>query len=261
MRKPRIGIVSDLREVDVGAWRRLPAMLVPATYVNAVVTAGGLPVVIPPQGQEVEEIDVLLEGIDGLLLIGGRDLDPGLYDGEAHPRTDRVDELSRIRDSFERLVLDTALAAELPTLGICRGVQLLNVALGGDLVQDLGEAGEAGGHQRDKGVFAAHLVNAQPESVTAAVLGVAPVEVSSYHHQGIGRVAPSLQVAARSADGMVEALEDRDRQFCVGVLWHPEERVPGDGLALFSALVKAAAERTGAASVGGQVEPESEVGR
>lgn len=261
MRKPRIGIVSDLREVDVGAWRRLPAMLVPATYVNAVAAAGGLPVVFPSLDQEADEVDVLLEGIDGLLLIGGRDLDPSLYAEEAHPRTDRADELSRIRDSFERLVLDTALAAELPTLGICRGVQLLNVALGGDLVQDLGEAAAAGGHQRTRGVFAEHVVNPQPESTTAAILGEAPVEVSSYHHQGIGRVAPSLRVAARSADGMVEALEGRDRQFCVGVLWHPEERVPGDGLSLFSALVKAAADRTEAAGVGGQVEPGPEVAR
>lgn len=261
MRKPRIGIVSDLREVDVGAWRRLPAMLVPVTYVNAVVAAGGLPVVIPPQGQEAEEIDVLLEGIAGLLLIGGRDLDPSLYADEAHPRTDGVDELSRARDSFERLVLHTALAAELPTLGICRGVQLLNVALGGDLVQDLGEAAGDGGHQRTPGVFAAHAVSPLPESTTASVLGDAPVEVSSYHHQGIGQVAPSLQVAARSSDGMVEALEDPDRQFCIGVLWHPEERVPGDGLSLFSALVKAAADRTAAAGVGGQVGPDPEVRR
>jgi putative glutamine amidotransferase len=260
MRKPRIGIVSDLREVDVGAWRRLPAVLVPATYINAVVTAGGLPVVIPPQDSEAEEVDLLLEGIDGLLLIGGRDLDPSLYADEAHPRTDRVDELSRIRDSFERLVLDTALAAELPTLGICRGVQLLNVALGGDLVQDLGEAAAAGGHQRTPGAFAEHFVSPQPESTTASVLGEAPVEVFSYHHQGIGRVAPSLQVAARSSDGMVEALEDGDRHFCVGVLWHPEERVPGNGLSLFSALVKAATDRTGAAGVGGQVGPDPEVG-
>jgi gamma-glutamyl-gamma-aminobutyrate hydrolase PuuD len=237
----------------------MPALLVPATYVNAVVAAGGMPVVIPPRNPEADEVEVLLEGIDGLLLIGGRDLDPSLYSDEAHPRTDRVDGLSRIRDSFERLVLELALAAELPTLGICRGVQLLNVALGGDLVQDLGEAAAAGGHQRAMGSFAEHVVSPQPDSTMAAVLGDEPVEVSSYHHQGIGRVAPSLQVAARSADGMVEALEDRERQFCVGVLWHPEERVPGDGLPLFSALVKAAADRTEAAGVGGQ--PETELGR
>lgn len=249
MTEPRIGIVGDLREVDVGAWRRLRALLVPATYIDAVVMAGGRPVVIPPREQDAEEVAGALDGIDGLLLIGGRDLDPGLYADEAHPRTDPVDELSRIRDGFERVVLDTALAAEMPTLGVCRGVQLLNVALGGDLVQDLGTAAAEGGHQQTPGEFAEHVVAPLADTTTAAVLGEEPLAVSSYHHQGIGRVAPSLQVAARSSDGMVEALEDRDRQFCVGVLWHPEERVPGNGLALFSALVQAAADRM--AGVGG----------
>lgn len=261
MRRPRIGIVSDLREVDVGAWRRLPAVLVPATYVTAVVTAGGVPVIIPARDPEVSEGDVLLDGIDGLLLIGGRDLDPGLYGEEGHPRTDEVDVLTRTRDSFERLVLDLALAAELPTLGVCRGVQLLNVALGGDLIQDLGPATAGGGHQLVPGVFAEHPVSPVSDTTTASVLGDSTVEVSSYHHQGIGRVAPSLRVAARSPDGTIEALEDPDRRFCVGVLWHPEQRVPGDGLSLFSALVEAATDRAQAAGEGGQLDSDSRAGR
>lgn len=240
MARVRIGIVSDLREVTVGAWQGLSALLVPATYPQAVAAAGGRPVVIPPLALERDEIAATLDDLDGLLLIGGRDLDPELYGAAPDPHTDPVDEHSRLRDGFERDLLEAAIARDLPTLGICRGVQMLNVVLGGDLTQHLDGLAAEGGHLEIPGSFAEHGVQALPDTNLATMVGERPVRVASHHHQGIDQVAATLTVSARSPDGLVEALELNQAQFCLGVLWHPEEHVPGSGLSLFEGLVRAA---------------------
>jgi len=240
MSAPRIGIVSDYRKVAVGAWRDLPAVLVPATYVQAVLSAGGRPVVIPALISGDEGIAAALEDIDGLLLIGGRDLDPGLYGEQPDPATDPVDALGEVRDAVEQRLLAAAVDRGVPVLGICRGAQMLNVTLGGGLGQRFDAGIEEADHRGTPGVFVRHAVEARPGTLLGSLLDDRSIPVSSYHHQAIDPVAAPLVVSATSEDGLIEAVERPDSEFCLGVLWHPEEDVPGEGRGVFVALVEAA---------------------
>jgi gamma-glutamyl-gamma-aminobutyrate hydrolase PuuD len=213
-----------------GVWQEDSA-LVPHEYVQAVERAGGRPLLVPPSTAGVEET---LDALDGLILSGGADLDPALYGHDAHPETDRPFPL---RDDGELTLLRAALARDLPALGICRGSQVLNVALGGDLVQHLPDVV---GHDRHKdvpGTYADHEVAIEHGSKLEGMLG-ARVPVKSHHHQGFGRLGDGLTATARAEDGTVEALEERSRRFAVGVLWHPEA---GEDMRLFEALVAEAA--------------------
>lgn len=242
-RRPSIGLVADSRTVTMGAWSNLDACVVPQTYVRAIAAAGGLPVVIPVDECYVEEPAAAIDLLDGLALIGGRDLDSALYGQEPHGENDRVAALGRVRDRLEMALAALAVELNLPVLGVCRGVQVLNVALGGDLEQHLGDRLDPTPHRHRLGEFTRHLVSATPGTHVAEALGNEVFEVASHHHQGLGRVAAGLVPAATADDGVVEALEHPDRAFCVGVLWHPEEDVPGTGLGLFQALVEAAGAR------------------
>ena len=203
---------------------------VPLAYVRAIERAGGRPLLIPPSEEALEET---LDAVDGIVFSGGSDLSPGLYEAETHPETADVREE---RDHAEMALLKAALERDMPVLAVCRGSQVLNVALGGDLVQHLPEVVGHEGHKQTPGIFADHDVDVLSETKLHDVLGEhAPVK--SHHHQGYGRLGDGLREAARAEDGTVEAIEDPSRRFALGVLWHPEE---GEDAALFRALVEEA---------------------
>jgi putative glutamine amidotransferase len=223
-----IGITTYLTRAAWGAWD-LDAALVPASYVRAVERAGGVPLLVPPGAALAETLD----RVDGLIFSGGSDLDPELYGEEAHEETLGV---VRERDEFELRLMQAALERDVPLLAICRGSQVLNVALGGGIEQHVPDRVHASTHKQTPGVFAEHDVALVPETRLASILGDRH-DVKSHHHQGYGALGAGLREAARAPDGTVEALEDPSRRFTVGVLWHPEE---GADLALFQALVEQA---------------------
>jgi gamma-glutamyl-gamma-aminobutyrate hydrolase PuuD len=231
MTRPLVGITAYAEpEVRWGVWD-VPAALVPLDYVSAVERAGGRPLLVPPSEQGVDET---LDALDGLLLSGGSDLDPALYGQQPHARTKGV---SAERDRGELLLLEGALARDLPVLAVCRGSQVLNVARGGDLVQHLPDQLGSDRHNQTPGVFSDHDVRIDAASGLGTALGErAPVK--SHHHQGIGRVGDGLRAVAWADDGTTEGIEDPGRRFTLGVLWHPEA---GEDGALFDALVAAAA--------------------
>jgi putative glutamine amidotransferase len=227
--KPVIGITSYAEEVTWGAWVEAAA-LVPLTYVRAIERAGGRPLVVPPSEDSIEET---LAVLDGIVFSGGSDLDPAQYGDEPHPETDEPRE---VRDRAEMALLAAALERDMPVLAVCRGSQVLNVALGGDLVQHLPDTLGHEGHRHKPGAWSDHDVKLEPESRVGGLLGErAPVK--SHHHQGYGKIGEGLRETGWAEDGTVEALEDPSRRFTVGVLWHPEE---GEDLALFEALVEEA---------------------
>lgn len=230
MGRPIVGITTYLTPAAWGAWHQ-DAALVPASYVRSVTRAGGVPLLVPP-GAAYEET---LDSVDGLIFSGGSDLDPELYGEQAHPETDGW---IRERDDFELGLMQAALARDVPLLAICRGSQVLNVALGGDLEQHVPDRVQTNVHKETPGVFADHDVAVLPGTKLASILGDRS-DVKSHHHQGYGELGSGLREAARAPDGTVEALEDPTRRFTLGVLWHPEE---GEDLALFEALVHEAAE-------------------
>jgi putative glutamine amidotransferase len=229
--KPLIGITTYITSARFGSWEEVTS-LVPQDYVRAIEHAGGRPLLVPPSEDGIEET---LDAFDGVIFSGGSDLDPEMYGQEAHPETYGIVEQ---RDRAELALLEAALARDMPVLAICRGSQVLNVALGGDLVQHLPDVVGDQKHKHTPGEYADHEVDVHPETRLGSLLGErAPVK--SHHHQGFGRLGEGLQEAARADDGTVEALEDPSRRFTIGVLWHPEA---GDDLRLFEELV-AEAER------------------
>jgi putative glutamine amidotransferase len=227
--KPIVGITSYAEEVTWGAWVE-PSAVVPLAYVRAVERSGGRPLVVPPSEEGIGET---LAVLDGLILSGGSDLHPELYDADPHPETTDVREE---RDRAELALLAAALERDMPVLAVCRGSQVLNVARGGDLVQHLPEILGHERHKHKPGEFSDHGVRLEPETRLGQLLGErAPVK--SHHHQGFGRIGAGLREVGWADDGTVEALEDPSKRFAVGVLWHPEE---GEDLALFQALVEEA---------------------
>jgi putative glutamine amidotransferase len=226
MSRPVIGITTYLTPARFGAWEE-EAALIPAAYVNAIEAAGGRPLLVPPSTEAIEET---LDRLDGLLFSGGSDLDPEVYGQEAHPETNGI---VPERDRAEIALLRAALERDMPVLAVCRGSQVLNVALGGDLVQHLPEIVGDEKHKHTAGEFADHDVDLVTGTRVQEILGDhAPVK--SHHHQGYGKIGDGLREAARAEDGTIEALEDPSRRFAMGVLWHPEA---GEDLALFEALV------------------------
>jgi gamma-glutamyl-gamma-aminobutyrate hydrolase PuuD len=229
--RPLIGITTYITPAKWSYWE-LEAALIPADYVRAVERAGGRALLVPPSEDGVEET---LAALDGLLFSGGSDLDPGLYEQEPHDETFGIHEE---RDRAELALLEAALDRDMPVLAICRGSQVLNVARGGDLVQHLPDVVGDEKHKHTPGTFADHEVTVEDGTRLASLLGDrAPVK--SHHHQGIGRIGDGLRVAAHAEDGTVEAVEDPNRRFAVGVLWHPEA---GEDASLFEELVRAAGQ-------------------
>jgi putative glutamine amidotransferase len=227
--RPLIGITTYAQEASWGYWK-LPAALIPLDYVEAVERAGGRPMLIPPSEDGVDET---LEALDGIVFSGGADVDPALYGAEAHSETDVP---QARRDAGEMALLSAALERDLPTLAVCRGVQLMNVARGGDLVQHLPEQVGHERHRETPGAFSEHPVDVQEGSRLESVVGADP-RVTSHHHQSLGKMGDGLVETAWADDGTVEAVEDPTRRFALGVQWHPES---GDDDALFEALVEEA---------------------
>ncbi|MFG2225725.1 gamma-glutamyl-gamma-aminobutyrate hydrolase family protein [Streptomyces sp. NPDC048644] len=232
MSRPLIGISTYLEdEARWGVWT-LPAAVLPAGYHRMVQRAGGLAALLPPDTAEAAAGAVAR--LDGLVIAGGADVAPARYGADPHPRTGPPNEA---RDTWELALIEAALDGDVPLLGVCRGLQLLNVLRGGTLVQHLD------GHAGPPGVFERHAVEPVPGTALAAVLPE-PVSVPTYHHQSVDRIGRGLLPSGHADDGTVEALELPDaRAFTLAVQWHPEA---GDDDRLMAALVAAARERPAA---------------
>ena len=194
--------------------------MVPAGYVGAVQRAGGLAVLLPPDEQAIDEPDQLLDPLDGLILAGGVDVGPATYGANEHPETDPPNEL---RDAFELALARRALERELPLLGICRGMQVMNVAAGGTLHQHLPDVVGHDGHRIIVGQFNDHEVRLEAGSLAARAAGEHIHATKSHHHQGVDALGEGFVVTGWSADDeLPEAIEDPGRRFALGVQWHPE---------------------------------------
>ncbi|MDT0451348.1 gamma-glutamyl-gamma-aminobutyrate hydrolase family protein [Streptomyces hesseae] len=230
---PLIGVTTYLTRARWGAAWDLPAALLPAAYPAHVQRAGGLAVMLPPDAPSTAP--AVLARLDALVLAGGDDLDPTLYAARPHPRSGTpVPE----RDHWELALLNAALNRGVPVLGICRGMQLMNVHAGGTLCQHLPDEVGHDGHNPAPGTFADHPVKPVPGTLTATLLAGAPLDVATHHHQSVARLGAGLVATAYAEDGTVEALEYTGRAgFALGVQWHPEVR---DDLRVTEALVRAA---------------------
>jgi putative glutamine amidotransferase len=206
------------------------ADLLPTAYAQAIEVAGGLPVLLPPVAPELA--DTALDGVHGLLLAGGADVAPERYGA---PRDERTGPARTDRDEWELALVHGALTRDLPVLAVCRGMQVLNVALGGDLIQHLPD--EVGGdlHCPVVGAHGRHPVDVAQDSALAAVVG-AHAEIATYHHQAVRTLGAGLRATAWAADGVVEAVQLGGRSWVHGVQWHPEAH---EGHALFAAFVLA----------------------
>jgi putative glutamine amidotransferase len=220
--RPTIGVTAATERVSYGVWEEIPAVISPTSYVQAVQRAGGRALLLPPDPEDAEDPNSVLELLDALVVTGGAgDLDPTLYGDERHPETGPVQEE---RDAYELALVRGALGREMPLLGICRGMQILNVAYGGTIEQHLPDVLGHEEHRHTPGVFADHEVRLDPDSLAARAAGSERTPVKSHHHQGIKDVGDGLVVTGWAVeDDAVEALEDPSCSFVLGVLWHPEE--------------------------------------
>jgi putative glutamine amidotransferase len=244
MDRPVIGLCTALERAQWSVWDQ-PAVLLPRNYIDAVQLAGGMAVLLPPDPALVDRPEELLGLLDGLLLAGGADIDPASYGQAARAETqDSVPE----RDAFEIALTRGAIERDLPVLGICRGMQLINVALGGTLNQHLPEHLGHEEHRKVIGSFdgSDHDVEVIDGTLAMQVIGTHRHGTKSHHHQGVERVGEGLRVSATAvADGLVEAIELPEREFVLGVQWHPEADVVSP---VIGALVAAASAHARARS-------------
>jgi putative glutamine amidotransferase len=232
---PVVGITLDSE--PAGTWSKYPWYAVRENYCSAVLAAGGLPVLLP---HEPDQAEAYLDRIDALLVTGGAfDLDPALFGADTRHATVRTKDR---RTAFEAAVTRGALARDLPLLGICGGQQLLNVVLGGTLIQHIPDevAGALAHEQPNPRHEAGHDVEIAADSLLRTICGTGGMAVNSAHHQAVKAVGPGVTVNAVAPDGVVEGIEAPGRRFCLGVQWHPEFAIsPGDS-AIFRAFVAAA---------------------
>jgi len=215
MTRPVIGLCSALERARWSVWDQ-QAMLLPRGYLDAVRRGGGLGVMLAPDPALVEDPAEALDLIDGLVLAGGADIDPASYGATPHEKTSgTVPE----RDVYEIAMARGAIERDMPLLGICRGMEMLNVIQGGTLNQHLGLEL----HRHTPGAFTDHRVELEPGSLAARVVGTDTTEVKSAHHQGVEELGEGVVATGHADDGVVEAIELPDSSFAVGVLWHPEE--------------------------------------
>jgi putative glutamine amidotransferase len=238
--KPIIGLTTYKQRAQTGVWDVTAAFL-PAVYFEAVQRAGGIPVLLPPQPADDEVVRRVLDGVDGLIVTGGADVDPARYGQDAAPETDKP---HLERDAWEDALLTAAIDRELPFLGICRGMQVLNVNRGGTLLQHLPDVVGNDRFRIGNGEFATNEVVVEPGSELDALVGT-KLPVKSYHHQGLDAVGDGLRVTARTDDGIVQAVELEGVPFGLAVQWHPEEDAAEDAR-LFAGLVDAARSYAGA---------------
>jgi putative glutamine amidotransferase len=221
MARPRIGICAALERARWSVWDQ-EAVLLARSYLDAIQRAGGLALILPPDPQTVAAPDDALDVLDGLILAGGADLDPATYGGPPHPT---IDNTRPERDAAEVALARRALERDLPLLGICRGMQLMNVAFGGSLIQHLPDDLGHGDHRRTPGSFdgADHDVRLAAGSLAARAAGEERHATKSHHHQGIARVGDGLVETGWSVlDDLPEAIEAPAHRFALGVQWHPE---------------------------------------
>jgi putative glutamine amidotransferase len=219
--KPVIGLCAAVERAAWGVWDT-PAHLLPREYADAVQRAGGIAVILPPDPSAVDDPDEVLDLLDALVLAGGSDVDPRSYGEAAHPETIGT---NPGRDAFEIALAQRAIARDMPFLGICRGMQVLNVARGGTLLQHLPESHGHEEHRRVPGSFdgADHPVALTDGSLAARAAGELDHRTLSHHHQAVDRVGEGLVVSGRATmDDLVEAVELPESRFVLGVQWHPE---------------------------------------
>lgn len=237
--RPVIGIATALERAKWSVWDQ-EALLLPRSYVDAVQRAGAIALMIPPDAHVAGDPDAVLDLIDGLMLAGGADIDPSRYGEDAHPETTgTVPE----RDDFEIALARAAMDRDIPVLGICRGMQLMNVARGGTLLQHLPDRFGHHEHRRTPGTFdgADHDVRLREGSLAARAAGEVVHGTKSHHHQGVDRLGSGFDVTGWSVlDELPEAIEDPAKRFALGVQWHPEA---DETSRLIGALVAEAAER------------------
>lgn len=239
-RRPVVGLTTYLQRAQTGVWD-IRAGFLPAAYSEGVTLAGGIAVLLPPQPIDPGIAERVLDGLDGLIVTGGRDVDPASYGQRRHPATDEPAADDRRRDAFELALVHAALRRRLPVLGICRGAQVLNVALGGTLHQHLPDVLGHTRHQHGNAVFSTSQVRTLPGTRVAALIGESS-DAQCYHHQAIDRLGEGLIVSARDGDGVIEAVEadpvSHPDAWVLAVQWHPEERL--EDVRLFAGVVAAA---------------------
>jgi putative glutamine amidotransferase len=250
--RPTIGVTTQTLQAIDGIPPLLPhSVVMNERYYSAVASAGGAPVLIPLLDKDLQALRAVYDVLDGVLIPGGVDMDPTHFGEEPHPKLGRVDEA---RDFVEMQLTRWAIADRKPLLGLCRGLQVINVTLGGSLYQDLEEQLPESikhdyfptyGFTRD---HLAHEVQVAAGSRLRDVLDRDSITVNSMHHQGIKQLAPSLVASAVAPDGLVEAVELPDSPFCVGVQWHPEvfEMANPDTRRVFEEFIAAAGRYRGA---------------
>ncbi len=242
MKRPPIAIAG--RVAAAGRVSRSAISFAGRVYLDAVLRAGGEPLTLSPRELRVDEARQLLKGFKALVLMGGADVDPHLYGQQRQPHVYGV---NPEQDQFETALVHAAIELRLPTLAVCRGIQVVNVALGGSLIQHIGDIPGVVQHAPGKfpagQEYALHDVDITPRTKLSKAVGATRVNVASFHHQGIDVVGKGLKVVARSADGLVEGLEHTGRdQWLIGVQWHPEDTAATDPHQqnLYDALVNAA---------------------
>ncbi|WP_062106408.1 gamma-glutamyl-gamma-aminobutyrate hydrolase family protein [Bacillus niameyensis] len=230
--KPIIGITSHIEQESKYVLNR--------AYVNAIVRAGGIPLIVPASIED--DVSKLVQKLDGLLLSGGGDIDPTLFGEEPHPG---LGEISPLRDSVEMVLIHEMLAVNKPILGICRGIQILNIAMGGNMYQDIYT-------QQDEVLLQhsqiatkshrSHFVQVENDTILHSIAQAERIKVNSFHHQAVKDVPKPLIVSGVASDGIIEAIESKIHHFVVGVQWHPEELVEsedGVSIRLFKKFVQA----------------------
>lgn len=240
MSAPIIGVTPSGGDNDLG----VRAYSIAADYTMAVQRAGGIPVILP---LHITDIDALLDKLDGVLFSGGGDIDPAIFNQDSHEATDGIDPE---RDTFEIALMRAAFERDVPILAICRGIQVMNVERGGDLIQDIPSQTPSEKVHAQRAVGAGEhdifqtAVVAEGENPLVNAVGTGEVAINSFHHQALGRVPDSLEILARGDDDIIEAVYAPDASFALGTQWHPERLAAqhAEQQALFDAFVTAAKE-------------------
>jgi putative glutamine amidotransferase len=214
--------------------------MIPAFYIEGITRAGGLAIMLPPQQLSSAEAKDIVSSLDGLMLCGGRDIDPSRYGQSPHAEAEQPDKL---RDELEEKLLSAAIDADLPFLGICRGAQMLNINRGGTLIQHLPDVVGDNRYQLGNAKFSPADVEVETSSILGSLVGDKVSNAALYHHQAIDELGEGLKITAKSEDGIVEAVELSDHPFGVAVQWHPEQTL--DDLRIFEGLIEAARKYRG----------------
>ncbi len=239
-KKPVIGISANILTVETGVLAGRKRIYVNRDYVHAIEEAGGIPLLLPVV-EDIGSVHRQIDALDALLVSGGQDVDPCHYGEEHHPQ---LQEISKDRDRCELEAIRYAYSKKLPILGICRGLQVLNVAFGGSLYQDIPHEFPEGLNHTHQEISASHTVTLEKKSRLHAIFDQDVLQINSFHHQSIKKLATSFVVNARASDGIIEGIEKDDPLFVLGVQWHPELMVAEDALMLklFRAFVQVAGE-------------------